>query len=82
MPLANLETSNSQIIMVSRVLVGGGTGFLGTALRNALRREGCEVTVLSRSLPSNVANTKDRFITFEEIENNGLPQYDVILHLR
>jgi nucleoside-diphosphate-sugar epimerase len=68
--------------MITRVLVGGGTGFLGTALRNALRQEGYEVTVLSRSLPRNESNTKDRFITFKEIENNGLPQFDAIIHLR
>ncbi|KAM6108047.1 epimerase family protein SDR39U1-like, partial [Pterocles gutturalis] len=57
-----------------RVLVGGGTGFVGRALSQLLRSRGHEVSHVSRR------GGRDR-ITWEELSHSGLPQCDAVVNL-
>ncbi|KAM7082025.1 epimerase family protein SDR39U1 isoform 2-T5 [Ciconia maguari] len=57
-----------------RVLVGGGTGFVGRALTQLLRSRGHEVTHISRQ------GGKDR-ISWEELSYSGLPLCDAVVNL-
>ncbi|XP_048374158.1 epimerase family protein SDR39U1 [Sphaerodactylus townsendi] len=57
-----------------RVLVGGGTGFVGRALTQLLRSRGHEVTAVSRH-PG-----KDR-ITWNELSHSGLPPCEGVVNL-
>ncbi|XP_077909640.1 epimerase family protein SDR39U1 isoform X3 [Halichoerus grypus] len=57
-----------------RVLVGGGTGFIGTALTQLLKARGHEVTLVSRK-PG-----PDR-ITWDELAESGLPRCDAAVNL-
>ncbi|XP_006913583.1 epimerase family protein SDR39U1 isoform X2 [Pteropus alecto] len=57
-----------------RVLVGGGTGFIGTALTQFLKARGHEVTLVSRKPgPSR--------ITWDELATLGLPRCDAVVNL-
>ncbi|XP_004584787.1 epimerase family protein SDR39U1 [Ochotona princeps] len=57
-----------------RVLVGGGTGFVGTALAQLLRARGHEVTLVSRQPgPSR--------ITWDALAKSGLPSCDAVVNL-
>ncbi|XP_040824479.1 epimerase family protein SDR39U1 isoform X4 [Ochotona curzoniae] len=57
-----------------RVLVGGGTGFVGTALTQLLRARGHEVTLVSRQPgPSR--------ITWDALAKSGLPSCDAVVNL-
>ena len=60
-----------------RILIGGGSGFLGQALAASLRSQGHEVKIISR--------TRDpRFIdlTWDDIKRDGVPQgTDVVINL-
>ncbi|KAM9202674.1 epimerase family protein SDR39U1 isoform 1-T1 [Dugong dugon] len=57
-----------------RVLVGGGTGFIGTALAQLLKARGHEVTLISRK-PG-----PDR-ITWDELARSRLPSCDAAVNL-
>ncbi|XP_062451716.1 epimerase family protein SDR39U1 [Rhea pennata] len=57
-----------------RVLVGGGTGFVGRALTQLLHIRGHEVTHVSRQAG------KDR-ISWEELSRSGLPPCDAVVNL-
>lgn len=57
-----------------RVLVGGGTGFIGTALTQLLKARGHEVTLISRK-PG-----PDR-ITWDDLTTSGLPRCDAAVNL-
>ncbi|XP_054849519.1 epimerase family protein SDR39U1 [Eublepharis macularius] len=57
-----------------RVLIGGGTGFVGRALTQLLRSRGHEVTAVSRH-PG-----KDR-ITWDELSRSGLPPCEGAVNL-
>ncbi|KAM9646042.1 epimerase family protein SDR39U1 [Trichechus inunguis] len=57
-----------------RVLVGGGTGFIGTALAQLLKARGHEVTLVSRK-PG-----PDR-ITWDELARSRLPRCDAAVNL-
>ncbi|XP_068023660.1 epimerase family protein SDR39U1 isoform X2 [Melanerpes formicivorus] len=57
-----------------RVLVGGGTGFVGSALTQLLRGRGHEVTHVSRRAG------RDR-ISWEELSRSGLPLCDAVVNL-
>ncbi|KYO36120.1 epimerase family protein SDR39U1 [Alligator mississippiensis] len=57
-----------------RVVVGGGTGFVGTALTQLLRSRGHEVTHVSRYAG------KDR-ISWDELSCSGLPRCDAAVNL-
>ncbi|XP_060031257.1 epimerase family protein SDR39U1 isoform X1 [Erinaceus europaeus] len=57
-----------------RVLVGGGTGFIGTALSQLLRARGHEVTLVSRK-------PGPGRITWEELAASGLPRCDAVVNL-
>ncbi|XP_053449539.1 epimerase family protein SDR39U1 isoform X3 [Nycticebus coucang] len=57
-----------------RVLVGGGTGFIGTALTQLLKAKGHEVTLVSRQpAPGR--------ITWDELALSGLPSCDAAVNL-
>jgi len=64
-----------------RVLVGGGTGFVGGAVVRALERRGYEAIIISRSAQpkknwaniSEETNKKLRRVTWKDIEADGLP---------
>ena len=56
------------------VLIGGGSGFIGSALTQRLRRAGWRVLILSRS-----RSRGD--LTWEDLEANGLPLCDVVVNL-
>ncbi|KAK0090375.1 hypothetical protein PV325_001149 [Microctonus aethiopoides] len=53
-------------MVVKRVVIGGGSGFIGSALSYALRNQGIEVTIISRIQRSNG-------ITWEHLAKDGLP---------
>uniref|UniRef100_A0A8C5YXA2 NAD-dependent epimerase/dehydratase domain-containing protein n=1 Tax=Marmota marmota marmota TaxID=9994 RepID=A0A8C5YXA2_MARMA len=57
-----------------RVLVGGGTGFVGTALTQLLKARGHEVTLVSRQ-------PRPGRITWDELARSGLPSCDVAVNL-
>ncbi|XP_049624167.1 epimerase family protein SDR39U1 [Suncus etruscus] len=57
-----------------RVLVGGGTGFVGTALTQLLKARGHEVTLVSRK-------PGPGRITWEELTSSGLPPCDAAVNL-
>lgn len=57
-----------------RVLVGGGTGFIGRALVEALKRKGHEVTIISRSQAPGK-------ITWSEIAKLSLPECEAVVNL-
>ncbi|XP_004864124.1 epimerase family protein SDR39U1 isoform X1 [Heterocephalus glaber] len=57
-----------------RVLVGGGTGFIGQALTQLLKSRGHEVTLVSR-------RPGPARITWEELAWSGLPSCDAVVNL-
>ncbi|XP_028409908.1 epimerase family protein SDR39U1-like [Dendronephthya gigantea] len=58
-----------------KVLVGGGNGFIGSALCSALRKRGYEVILLSRT-PGHAK------ITWSDLKrNNELPECDAVINL-
>ncbi|KAK2104040.1 hypothetical protein P7K49_017896 [Saguinus oedipus] len=57
-----------------RVLVGGGTGFIGTALTKLLNARGHEVTFVSRQRGPGR-------ITWDELATSGLPSCDAAINL-
>lgn len=57
-----------------RVLVGGGTGFIGRALVEALKRKGHEVTIISRTQAPGK-------ITWSEISKSPLPECEAVVNL-
>lgn len=60
--------------MQRHVIIGGGSGFIGTALAGALTSRGDKVTLISRT-----AGTGR--ITWEDIARDGLPACDVVVNL-
>ena len=56
------------------VLIGGGSGFIGTELAEALRARGDRVTLISRT-PG-----VDR-MTWDEVKANGIPDCDLVINL-
>ena len=50
-----------------KVLVGGGSGFVGGEVCRQLRREGYEVIVISRV-------EREHGVTWEKVEREGLPE--------
>ncbi|XP_030042184.1 epimerase family protein SDR39U1 isoform X2 [Microcaecilia unicolor] len=59
---------------VMRVLVGGGTGFVGRTLTSLLKSNGHEVTIISR-------NPGPGRITWQELPSKGLPPCDAAVNL-
>lgn len=57
-----------------RVIVGGGTGFIGKALVDTLKRKGHEVTIISRT------QAPGR-ITWNEISKTPLPECEAVVNL-
>lgn len=67
--------SNSSISSGSRhIVIGGGSGFIGSALTKALRARGDRVTWISRT-PG-----PDR-VTWDDLAVNGLPACDAVVNL-
>jgi uncharacterized protein (TIGR01777 family) len=60
--------------MSLRILIGGGSGFIGRHLERSLQNRGHAVTIISRQLGPNR-------ITWSEIEQKGLPQCDVCIQM-
>jgi len=56
------------------VLIGGGSGFIGSALARALRARGDRVTILSRSAGLGR-------ITWQDVEATGIPECDAVVNL-
>lgn len=59
--------------MAKHVIIGGGSGFIGSALAQALRARGDRVTVLSRT-------AGDQRVTWKDL-SEGLPDCDAIVNL-
>ncbi|XP_075524589.1 epimerase family protein SDR39U1 isoform X4 [Dermacentor variabilis] len=59
---------------VSSVLSGGGTGFIGAALRNALSKLGYDVMIVSRKPGANV-------LTWTDLAEKGLPECAAVFSL-
>jgi uncharacterized protein len=66
------ETQNTRRNI--HVVIGGGSGFIGTALTKALRARSDRVTLISRT-PG-----PDR-ITWDDLKKNGLPDCDAVVNL-
>lgn len=60
--------------MAQRVLIGGGTGFVGQTLKEHLIRNGHKVTLISRT-PG-----PDR-VVWSELERNGIPEVDAVIQV-
>ena len=58
----SIEDSNKK-----KVLVGGGTGFIGTELCKSLKRKGYLPVIVSR-------NPGEAKITYKELEKKGIPK--------
>jgi len=56
------------------ILIGGGSGFIGSALTTVLRARGDRVTLISRTAGVNR-------ITWDEVRANGIPNCDVVVNL-
>lgn len=56
------------------VVIGGGSGFIGSALKNALSQRGYRVTLISRTSGENR-------ITWDQLAENGLPKCNVVVNL-
>ena len=63
-------TKKSQL----HTVIGGGSGFIGSALRKALLERGDRVTIISR-------NGGENRITWDELAENGLPECDAVVNL-
>jgi uncharacterized protein len=57
-----------------RVLIGGGSGFIGSALTASLRERGDEVTWISRTPGLGR-------VTWDDLGRNGLPPCDAVVNL-
>jgi len=55
-------------------VIGGGTGFVGTALSKELKKQGHTVTCISRT-------SGPERITWDELKKNGLPDCDGLVNL-
>ncbi|MEM9785066.1 MAG: NAD-dependent epimerase/dehydratase family protein [Pseudomonadota bacterium] len=58
---------------MKHIIIGGGSGFIGSALTQALRARGDQVTILSRS-------PGDQRITWDSL-SDGLPRSDAVVNL-
>jgi hypothetical protein len=65
----------------NRVLITGGTGFLGTALRNYLESQGYEVGLMTRNPKPTAQNSFYWNPAFNEFDPAALQFADYILHL-
>jgi uncharacterized protein len=57
-----------------RILIGGGSGFIGSALAERLRSRGDTVTIISRTPGPNR-------ITWSEVHSGQIPQVDAVVNL-
>ncbi len=71
--LAQLPTQSSPASQ-QHILIGGGSGFIGTQLAAVLRARGDRVTLISRT-PG-----VDR-ITWDAVKANGIPDCDLVINL-
>lgn len=69
-PLAANRTGQNR----RHVVIGGGTGFIGSALAKALAERGDQVTLISR-------NAGPGRITWDDLARSGLPACDVVVNL-
>jgi uncharacterized protein (TIGR01777 family) len=69
------------MISNNRVLITGGTGFIGTALRKYLESQGYEVGLMTRNLKPNTQNSFYWNPAFNEFDPAALKFADYILHL-
>jgi uncharacterized protein (TIGR01777 family) len=56
------------------IIIGGGSGFIGSALAAALRSRGDKVTLISRT-------SGEGRMTWDELTSHGLPPCDVVVNL-
>ncbi len=59
---------------IRHVIIGGGSGFIGSALKTALEERGDGVTLISRTGGAGR-------ITWDDLRANGLPDCDVVVNL-
>lgn len=57
-----------------KVLIGGGTGFIGSALARQLKNKGHEVVVISRTQGAGKTS-------WDQIKREGLPPCDAVVNL-
>jgi len=60
--------------MAKRILIGGGSGFIGRNLDRFLTSLGHEVTLISRK-------PAPRSITWSDVESSGIPEADAVVQL-
>lgn len=70
---AETEPNSKSMDRPKSIIVGGGTGFVGTELVQLLRRKGYEVIVVSRTSDG---SSKGR-MTWDELESKGFPSHTV-----
>jgi uncharacterized protein len=69
-----VETTGGGVQHQRHIIIGGGSGFIGSALAAALRSRANKVTVLSRSPGTGR-------ITWDDLAKHGLPACDVVVNL-
>lgn len=62
-----------------RLLIGGGTGFLGKALSNSLLKRGHSITVLTRSPSKHTSTAQLQFKSWSDLDS--LPHHDGCVNL-
>jgi uncharacterized protein (TIGR01777 family) len=66
-----------------KVLLTGATGFIGSQFLKSAHAKGYEVIAISRKPPKTTKNFQlaSRWMTWHELETEGLPQCDAVVHL-
>ena len=68
------SVTSEEVMSIKHVIIGGGSGFIGSALSESLRLRGDKVTIISRYPGANQ-------ITWEELKEKGLPSCDAVVNL-
>ena len=66
---------------MSTILITGGTGLLGSALKNALEKDGHRVLILTRNFPTERPDYFHWNVEAGFVDPNALNETDVIFHL-
>ncbi len=72
----------SKTLAGKRVLITGGTGFIGSALCTSLIQSGCKITVLTRNIKKAAEKFQGRVEFIDDLKHLGSDEYfDVVINL-
>jgi len=64
-------------MLIERIIIGGGSGFIGSHISRKLLSLGVRVTSISRSNPKNLSNV----MTWNQVSKQGLPPCDAVIQV-